>query len=81
MKYKCDDIVMVHKLRLMDNETLSIGVGADTGENSLGGSSSFYNQLLAMFSISDDELTFEITPAKVVARNYCQGQLSWRMRA
>ncbi|CAH1382207.1 unnamed protein product [Tenebrio molitor] len=73
MKYKCDDIVMVHKLRLMDNETLSIGVGADTGENSLGGSSSFYNQLLAMFSISDDELTFEITPAKVVARNYCQG--------
>ncbi|KAJ3618125.1 hypothetical protein MTP99_006153 [Tenebrio molitor] len=37
------------------------------------GSSSFYNQLLAMFSISDDELTFEITPAKVVARNYCQG--------
>jgi hypothetical protein len=76
MKYKCDDIVMVHKLRLMDNETLSIGVGADTGENSLGGSSSFYNQLLAMFSISDDELTFEITPAKVVARNYCQGELA-----
>ncbi|KAJ3618128.1 hypothetical protein MTP99_006156 [Tenebrio molitor] len=72
MKYKCDDIVMVHKLRLMDNDTLNWS-GCRYGENSLGGSSSFYNQLLAMFSISDDELTFEITPAKVVARNYCQG--------
>lgn len=74
MKYKCDDIVMVHKLRLMDTETLTIGVVTNSGCNNVSASSSFYNQLLAMFNVTDDEVTFEITPAKVVARNYCLGK-------
>nr|XP_008194883.1 PREDICTED: cell cycle checkpoint control protein RAD9A [Tribolium castaneum] len=73
MKYKCDDIVMVHKLRLMDTETLSIGVTTNSGCNNVSASSSFYNQLLSMFNLTDDEVTFEITKAKVVARNYCLG--------
>ncbi|RZB41584.1 cell cycle checkpoint control protein RAD9A [Asbolus verrucosus] len=71
MKYKCDDIVMVHKLRLMDNETLSIGVATDSGSNNMGASSSFYNEILTMFNVSDDEITFEITTEKITARNYC----------
>lgn len=73
MKYKCDDIVMVHKLRLMDPESLKIQIAADDGCNDLIGTSSFYNQLLNTFSNTDDEITLEIFKEKVIARNYCVG--------
>ncbi|CAH1155500.1 unnamed protein product [Phaedon cochleariae] len=73
MKYKCDDIIMVHKLRLMEAESLSIGIRTDLGSNNIVSSSAFYNNLLNTFSSSDDEITFEILKDKVVVRNYCVG--------
>lgn len=74
MKYKGDDIVMIHKLRLMESETLNIQIEADDGCNDLLGTSSFYNQLLNTFSNFDDEITLEISKQKVIARNYCLGK-------
>lgn len=73
MKYKCDDIVMIHRLRLMEQESLKIQIAPDDGCNNILGSSSFYNQFLNTFSITDDEITLEISKEKVIARNYCLG--------
>lgn len=74
MKFKCDDIVMIHKLKLMDGESLSIPIKPDAGCNNLLATSSFFNQLLLMFSNSDDEITLEISKEKVVVRNYIVGK-------
>ncbi|KAG5887078.1 hypothetical protein JTB14_018248 [Gonioctena quinquepunctata] len=73
MKYKCDDIVMVHKLRLMDAESLTIGIRPDLGSSNIVTTSILYNQLLSTFSNTDDEITFEISSQKVLVRNYCVG--------
>ncbi|XP_018561693.1 cell cycle checkpoint control protein RAD9A [Anoplophora glabripennis] len=73
MKFKCDDILMTHRLRLMETESLSIEFKPDAGSNNILGSSSFFNQLLTMFSNTDDEITFEISKEKVVVRNYIVG--------
>ncbi|CAH0548893.1 unnamed protein product [Brassicogethes aeneus] len=73
MKYKCDDIVMLHKLRLMDTEVLKIGVNTSSGSNNTCATNTFYNQLMTMFSNSDDEITLEIERDKLVARNYFVG--------
>ncbi|KAJ8964220.1 hypothetical protein NQ314_005049 [Rhamnusium bicolor] len=60
-------------LRLMDAESLSIEISPDSGSNNMLAISSFFGQLLAMFSNSDDEITFEITKNKLIARNYIVG--------
>ncbi|XP_023018781.1 cell cycle checkpoint control protein Rad9 [Leptinotarsa decemlineata] len=73
MKYKCDDIVMIHKLRLMEAESLTIGVCSDLGSSNVITTSSLYSQLLNTFSTSDDEITLEISRDKVLVRNYCVG--------
>ncbi|CAH1102100.1 unnamed protein product [Psylliodes chrysocephalus] len=73
MKYKCDEILMRHTLRLMESETLTIGISPDNGCNNIGTTSTFCNQLLNMFSNSDDEILFEITKDKAVVRNYYVG--------
>lgn len=73
MKYKCDDIVMVHKHRLMEDETLSIGINLDKGANKMGASSSFFVHLLTMFNTSDNEVTLEISKDKIVVKNYTPG--------
>lgn len=65
---------MIHKLRLMEQESLRIQIEADEGCNDLLGSSSFFNQLLNTFSNTDDEITMEISKQKVIARNYCVGK-------
>lgn len=64
---------MVHKLRLMDPESLKIQISPEDGCNDLIGPSSFYSQLLNTFSNTDDEVTLEIFKEKVIARNYCVG--------
>lgn len=73
MKYKCDDILMIHRLRLMEPESFKIQICVEDGCNDLVGTSSFYNQVLNTFSNSDDEITMEITQNKVIARNYSLG--------
>ncbi|XP_045465749.1 cell cycle checkpoint control protein RAD9A-like [Harmonia axyridis] len=73
MKYKYDQIMMIHKLRLMDSEKLSIGITPNSGMNNLYGSSTLFNQLLMMFNLSDNEITLEIMNSRLVARNYCIG--------
>lgn len=73
LKYKNDDLTMIHKLRLMDNEGLSIGVAVDLGVNNIGASSSYFNKILSTFNSSDDEIIFEVAANKAVARNYCVG--------
>ncbi|XP_030759674.1 cell cycle checkpoint control protein RAD9A isoform X2 [Sitophilus oryzae] len=73
VKYKCDDIIMTHTLRLMDPETLTIKNYAECGNNNICAASSFYNNLLTLFSNSDDDITLEITNDKVIVRNYCVG--------
>ncbi|CAH1141275.1 unnamed protein product [Phyllotreta striolata] len=74
MKYKCDEILMTHNLRLMDTETLTIGISPDTGCNTIGTTSAFCNQLLGMFSNLDNEILFEISTNKAVVRNYFVGE-------
>lgn len=74
MKYKYDQIMMIHKLRLMDSEKLSIGITPNSGMNNLYGSSTLFNQLLMMFNLSDNEITLEIMNSRLVARNYCIGE-------
>ncbi|VEN44472.1 unnamed protein product [Callosobruchus maculatus] len=73
MKYKCDDIVMIHNLNLMDPAMLTIDVQPDSGCNNILTTSTCYTQLLGMFSTTDDEITLEISKNKMVARNYCTG--------
>ncbi|XP_060532810.1 cell cycle checkpoint control protein RAD9A-like [Cylas formicarius] len=73
MKYKCDDIVLVHKLTLMEPEIFQLKKKTDSSNNSVCAPSSFYNQLLAMFSSSDDDITLEVNKNKVIVRNYCLG--------
>lgn len=75
MKFKCDDILMVHKLRLMDTESLSIEIKPDAGSNNILATSSFFNQLLLMFSNSDNEITLEFSKEKVIVRNYIVGKI------
>lgn len=72
MKYKCDDILMIHKLRLMESETLTVKIDINSCINNLSATSSLFNQLLSMFSNSDD-ITFEISSNNVIARNYFVG--------
>ncbi|CAH2017243.1 unnamed protein product [Acanthoscelides obtectus] len=73
MKYKCDDIIMIHSLKLMEPAILTIDVKPDSGCNNILTTSSCYNQLLGMFSSSDDEITLEISKNKMNAKNYCTG--------
>lgn len=73
MKYKHDHIMMTHKLRLMDTETLSINLTPNNGINNLCGSSNFFNSVLTMFNPSDPTITLEITKLNVIAKNYCPG--------
>lgn len=77
MKYKCDDIIMTHKLRLMEPETLTIQMSSEAGSNNIIGYSNIFNQLSNMFSNSDDEITLEISKQKLLARNYCVGKFIW----
>lgn len=72
MKYKCDDIMMIHKLRLMDCETLTVKIDLNSFVNTLSATSTVFNQMLSVFSATDD-ITFEISTNKVVARNYFLG--------
>ncbi|XP_066148964.1 cell cycle checkpoint control protein RAD9A isoform X1 [Euwallacea fornicatus] len=73
VKYKADDIVMSHDLCLMDPEILTIDNYGQSRNNSLCAGSDFFNSFLNLFSTSDDSITFEITRAKVIARNYYIG--------
>ncbi|XP_050512649.1 cell cycle checkpoint control protein RAD9B-like isoform X1 [Diabrotica virgifera virgifera] len=73
MKYKCDDILMTHNLRLMESETLTIDISSESGCNTIVTTSTFYNQLLNMFSNSDDEILFEVTKSQAIIRNYYVG--------
>ncbi|KAJ8921181.1 hypothetical protein NQ315_013653 [Exocentrus adspersus] len=73
MKFKCDDILMKHTLRLMDTESLTVEIKPDAGCNNILASSSFFSQLLTMFSNTDDEITLEVSKEKVAARNYIVG--------
>lgn len=81
MKYKCDEILMRHTLRLMESETLTIGISPDNGCNNIGTTSTFCNQLLNMFSNSDDEILFEITKDKAVVRNYYVGRYIFKIKS
>lgn len=74
MKYRCEDILMTHNLRLMDSETLTIDIQPDAGSCNIVTASALYNQLLGLFSNHDDEITLEISKQKVIARNYCVGE-------
>ncbi|KAK9886490.1 hypothetical protein WA026_016771 [Henosepilachna vigintioctopunctata] len=76
MKYKFDQIVMIHKLRLMDLETLSIGIASSSGNNNLCASSSLLNQILSMFNLTDGEITLDIMSSRLIARNYYVGAAS-----
>ncbi|XP_056629993.1 cell cycle checkpoint control protein RAD9A-like [Diorhabda sublineata] len=73
MKYKYDDILMTHQLHLIEPELLTIDISPDSGCNNVVTTSTFFNQLLNMFSNSDDEILFEITKEKAVIRNYYVG--------
>lgn len=73
MKYKSDDILMTHHLHLIEPEKLTIDISPDSGCNNIVTTSTFFNQLLNMFSNSDDEILFEITKEKAVIRNYYVG--------
>ncbi|XP_044764160.1 cell cycle checkpoint control protein RAD9A-like [Coccinella septempunctata] len=73
MKYKYDQIMMIHKLRLMDSETLSVGITPNSGVNNLCGNSSLFTQILSMFNLSDSEITLEIMNSRLVARNFYVG--------
>ncbi|KAF7284704.1 hypothetical protein GWI33_021717 [Rhynchophorus ferrugineus] len=73
IKYKCDDIIMSHVLCLMNPETLTIKNSSQFGNNNICATSSFYNNLLTLFSNSDDDITLEIAKNKVLVRNYCVG--------
>lgn len=75
VKYKTDEIVMSHNLCLLDPEVITIDNYSQYRSNSICGSSVFFNELLNLFSSSDSDITFEITTAKLVARNYYPGQL------
>ncbi|KAJ8984099.1 hypothetical protein NQ317_017308 [Molorchus minor] len=73
MKYKCDDIIMTHKLKLMDSESIAIQFSADSGRNNILATSSLFTQLLNTFNNTDDEMTLEIAKDKIIARNYITG--------
>lgn len=76
VKYKTDEIVMSHNLCLLDPEVITIDNYSQYRSNSVCGSSVFFNELLNLFSSSDSDITFEITTAKLVARNYYPGNVN-----
>ncbi|XP_050302007.1 cell cycle checkpoint control protein RAD9A [Anthonomus grandis grandis] len=73
VKYKADDITMIHILRLLDPEISTIDDYSGIQTNSISAPSNFYNNLLSLFSNSDDDISFDVTKNKLVARNYCAG--------
>ncbi|KAL1501367.1 hypothetical protein ABEB36_006698 [Hypothenemus hampei] len=74
VKYRTDDIIVSHILCLMDAESLSIDNILESTKNRICASSSFYNDLLILLNNSDD-ITFDVSKDKVVARNYSVGVL------
>lgn len=65
---------MSHTLCLSDPEILTIENHPESGSNNICAASTFYNNLLGLFSNSDEDITLEITKTKVVARNYYVGK-------
>lgn len=69
LKYKYD-ITMIHSLRLLESESLTISVPDNANSNHMSAQGLLYSQLTGMFSTQDQDITWNITKSKAVARNY-----------
>lgn len=69
LKYKYD-ITMIHSLRLLEPESLTISVPDNTNTNQMSAQSLLYSQLIGMFNPQDEDITWNITKSKAVVRNY-----------
>lgn len=69
LRYKYD-VTMVHSIRLPDSQMLTINIPDYSNGNHLNAPGSFYARLLTMFQIHDEDITWDITKTKAVARNY-----------
>ncbi|XP_048522597.1 cell cycle checkpoint control protein RAD9A isoform X2 [Dendroctonus ponderosae] len=73
LKYKVDDIVLSQVLHLMEPEVLQLDDYSGPKNNNICAGNEFYNNLLVLFSNSDDDITLEISETKMIARNYVNG--------
>ncbi|KAH1009770.1 hypothetical protein HUJ04_002078 [Dendroctonus ponderosae] len=73
LKYKVDDIVLSQVLHLMEPEVLQLDDYSGRKNNNICAGNEFYNNLLVLFSNSDDDITLEISETKMIARNYVNG--------
>ncbi|ERL90175.1 hypothetical protein D910_07529 [Dendroctonus ponderosae] len=74
LKYKVDDIVLSQVLHLMEPEVLQLDDYSGPKNNNICAGNEFYNNLLVLFSNSDDDITLEISETKMIARNYVNGR-------
>lgn len=74
LKYKVDDIVLTQVLRLMEPEVLHLDDKSAPKNNHICAGNDFYNNLLVLFSNSDDDITLEVSESKMIARNYVNGE-------
>ncbi|XP_017781044.1 PREDICTED: cell cycle checkpoint control protein RAD9A [Nicrophorus vespilloides] len=72
LKYK-QDIMVVHNLKLIDFDYLTIDYNTEDAKNNITGTGVFFNQILSNFQTSDSSLSLEVNSNKITLRNYDVG--------
>lgn len=72
MKYK-QDVTMTHVVKLVECNHASVTIPEDDQMNQLSAPSNVYNEILIMFQHNDEDISWDVTKNKTIARNYNEG--------
>lgn len=72
MKYK-QDVTMTHVVKLVECNHPKVTMPESDSMSQLSAPSNFYNQILIMFQHNDEDISWDVTKTKAVARNYNEG--------
>lgn len=72
MKFK-RDVTMTHIVKLIECNHPNVSIPQDDSMNQICAASSFFNQILLMFQHNDEDISWDVTKDKAVARNFNAG--------